>query len=145
MSRRILRDLGFERAGLSLHYGKHGLDVYGIRNTPHGMTWGRMEVKSTRDPAIVPSERTAKARLKIDQHGLQQGSRLYAQDRLKKAFRHGSPVARFILDRQARAGEGRMWQGRDYVCFVNAETGKYWASRVYSNKVGDRLRPQEDG
>lgn len=131
--------MGFDRAGLGLQYGNQGIDAYGIRNTPHGRTLATMEVKSTRTPSKQGTEKEVLRLLNIDSKGLQQGSRLYGDDRIRTALRRGSPVAANIRSGQARAGDGRIWQVRHYVHWKNVATGEEKTFRAISNKAGNRV------
>jgi hypothetical protein len=138
---KALKNLGFERTGLGLHYGRQGLDVYGIRNTPRGRTLARMEVKSTRDPRKQnPQPNQILRLLKHDKNGMQQGSRLYGEDRLLRAVRSGSPVARNIRSGQAHTRNGRVWQARDYVHWVNVATGEEKTFRAIPNQAGNEVK-----
>jgi len=134
------RKLGFDRTGRGLHYGPHGIDVYALKNTPHGLSLRRIEVKSTSDPRSSGTEAEVLARLDIGKRdGLQQGSRLWGEDRLLKAHSHEKRVASHILSGQARAGEGRIWQARDYVYWENVATGQRTIFRVINNHAGNRV------
>lgn len=134
------RKLGFERVGRGLHYGPHGIDVYAFMNTPHGLSLRRIEVKSTSDPRSLGTEAEVLASLDIGKRdGLQQASRLYGEDRQLKAHRHEKRMATIILSKQARAGEGRIWQARDYVYWENVATGQHKIFRVINNHTGNRV------
>lgn len=73
------------------------------------------------------------------QDGLQQASRLYGEDRQLKAHHHEKRMASLILSGQARAGEGRIWQARDYVYWENVATGERKIFRVVNNYAGNRV------
>lgn len=125
--------MGCHTSGLGLHYGRQGLDVYGIRNTPKGKSLLRMEVKSTGDLTKKGSEAEVLNLLKTDKKGLQQGSRLYGENRLHKATSQGSRVARNIRTDQAR---WTIKQSRDYVYWGNTNTGVRKVFRVISSPDG---------
>jgi hypothetical protein len=143
-ARKLLkRDLGFDRSGLGLHYGRRkaeGIDAYGIRNTPKGKTVGMVEAKSTRNPNSKGTKKEIMRSLEVDSKGLQQGSHLWNQDRLRTAARRGNRVARNIRSGQAKAGEGRIWQSRDYVYWENTSTGSSKVFRVISSSDGRKVR-----
>jgi hypothetical protein len=98
-----------------------------------------MEVKSTKDTGRLGTEKEVLGRLKADSKGLQQGSRLYGDDRVKEALRRGSRVAAHIRDGQVRVGEGRIWQARHYVHWKHVVTGEEKTFRAVSNKAGNRV------
>lgn len=137
--REIKRTGKFERVGLSLHYGRQGLDVYAIRKTPQGMTLHRFEVKSSNNPNAGKTAASVLALLKVDKGWLQQGSRLYGEDRLNKALSMNCKTAAYIRSKQVMSGRGRCWQARDYVCFVNTATGQITFWKPVQNKMHNKV------
>ncbi len=134
----LKKTLNFQRAGLGMHVGRQGLDAYGIRSTDKGFSFNRVEINSTRINRKI-TEKFVLSRLKVDKNGLQQGSRLYGQDRLEKAFQSGNIWARFVMSRQASMGRGRCWMSADYIYFKNVQTGEKALFRVFSNRAGNRI------
>jgi len=131
--------VGFERGGTGLHYGQKGLDNYFIRNTPKGRTWASGEVKSTLDLTKHGSKEELLLRLNTGKDGLQQGSRLYAKDRLLRSAKGGNPVARHIRSGIASAGGNRIWQSRHYVFWRHAVTGEEKLYRSISSPDGSKV------
>lgn len=126
----LKREMKLHRSGLGLHYGRQGIDVYGIRNTPKGKSLLRVESKSTRIPSKHGTESEILRSLDIDKKGIQQASPLYGADRLEQAIAKGSRVAKNIRMGQAHAGQGRIWQSRDYIYWANVTTGERKFFRV---------------
>lgn len=131
--------VGFERGGTGLHYGQKGLDNYFIRNTPRGRTWASGEAKSTLDLAKHGSKEELLQRLKIGKDGLQQGSRLYAEDRLLRSAKGGNPVAKHIRSGLASTGNDRIWQSRHYVFWRHSVTGEEKLYRAISSPDGAKV------
>ena len=131
--------VGFERGGAGLHYGRKGLDNYFIRNTPKGRTWASGEAKSTRDLSKHGSKEELLRSLNIGKDGLQQGSKLYAEDRLLHSAKGGNPVARHIRSGQASTGDNRIWQSRHYVFWRQSITAEEKLYRAISSSDGTKV------
>jgi hypothetical protein len=130
----------FDRSGASLHYGRQGLDLYATRNTPKGMTLYRFEVKSSNNYRAGRSGNAVLSLLKTGRKdSLQQGSKLYGEDRLNRALKYNCKTASYIRSKQVMAGVGRCWQARDYICFVNTATNSVTFWRPVQNKQRNRV------
>lgn len=130
--------IGSQRAGTGLKYsGNHGVDVYGLRNTPRGRSLIVVEVKTTADPSKRGAPSEVMRLLKQDRRGYQQASRAYSNHRVREAAMRDNRLARHI---RSQIAHGKIRQTLNYVHWVNLATGAENTYRAISNRRGDKVQ-----